>query len=131
MRELLVDLAQKEKMAILISSHNLAELDNLINKVCIIKNGEIIETTGISEIKKEKQANYKVFEINDTSKIKEILPGAIIINQNIFKIDAVKEEVPEIVELLVSKNIFIYEVRKEEKSLEEAFFEKTGGNVIE
>ena len=131
MRELLLDLAQKEKMAILISSHNLAELDNLVNKVCIIKNGQIIETTGISEIKKEKQANYKVFEINDTSKIKEILPGAIIINKNIFKIDAVKEEVPEIVELLVSKKISIYEVKKEEKSLEEAFFEKTGGNVIE
>ena len=131
MRELLLDLAQKEKMAILISSHNLAELDNLVNKVCIIKNGQIIETTGISEIKKEKQANYEIFKIIDTSKIKDILPGAIIINKNIFKIDAVKEEVPEIVELLVSKKISIYEVKKEEKSLEEAFFEKTGGNVIE
>ena len=131
MRELLLDLAQKEKMAILISSHNLAELDNLVNKVCIIKNGQIIETTGISEIKKEKQANYEIFKINDTSKIKDILPGAIIINKNIFKIDAVKEEVPEIVELLVSKKISIYEVKKEEKSLEEASFEKTGGNVIE
>ena len=131
MRELLLDLAQKEKMAILISSHNLAELDNLVNKVCIIKNGQIIETTGISEIKKEKQANYEIFKINDTSKIKDILPGAIIINKNIFKIDAVKEEVPEIVELLVSKKNSIYEVKKEEKSLEEAFFEKTGGNVIE
>ena len=131
MRELLLDLAKKEKMAILISSHNLAELDNLVNKVCIIKNGQIIETTGISEIKKEKQANYEIFKINDTSKIRKILPGAIIINKNKFKIDAVKEEVPEIVELLVSKKISIYEVKKEEKSLEEAFFEKTGGNVIE
>jgi len=131
MRELLLDLAKNEKMAILISSHNLAELDNLVNKVCIIKNGEIIETSGISEIKKEAKANYKLFEINDTSKIKEILPGAIVIDKNRFKIDAVREEVPEIVELLVNKNISIYEVRKEEKSLEEAFFEKTGGNVIE
>ncbi len=131
MRELLLDLAQKEKMAILISSHNLAELDNLINKVCIIKNGEIIETSGISEIKKEKQANYKIFEINDTSEIKELLPGAIIMDKSKFKIDAVKEEVSEIIELLVNNKISIYEVKKEEKSLEEAFFEKTGGSVIE
>ena len=131
MRELLLDLAKNEKMAILISSHNLAELDNLVNKVCIIKNGEIIETSGISEIKKEEKANYKLFEIKDASRIKEILPGAIIINENKFKIDAVKEEVPEIIELLVNKKIPIYEVKKEEKSLEEAFFEKTGGNVIE
>ena len=131
MRELLLDLAKNEKMAILISSHNLAELDNLVNKVCIIKNGEIIETSGISEIKKEEKANYKLFETKDASRIKEILPGAIIINENKFKIDAVKEEVPEIIELLVNKKIPIYEVKKEEKSLEEAFFEKTGGNVIE
>ena len=53
MRELLVDLANKEKMAILISSHNLAELDNFCNKVSIIKNGKIIETSEISKIKKE------------------------------------------------------------------------------
>ena len=131
MRELLLELAEKEGMGILISSHNLAELDNLVNKVCIIKNGEIIETSGISEIKKEAKANYKVFEIDDTSKIKEILPGAIIIDNNKFKIDAVREEVPEILELLVNRNVSIYEVKKEEKSLEEAFFEKTGGNVIE
>ena len=130
MRELLLNLAKEEKMAILISSHNLAELDNLVNKVCIIKNGQIIETTGISEIKKEKQANYKIFEINDISKIKKLLPGAIIINENKFKINAVKEEVSEIIELLVNNKISIYEVKKEEKSLEEAFFEKTGGNVI-
>ena len=131
MRELLLELAKKENMAILISSHNLAELDNLCNKVCIIKNGEIIETSGISEIKKEAKANYKLFEINDTNKIKELLPGAIVVDKNKFKIDAVKEEVPEIVELLVNNHISIYEVKKEEKSLEEAFFEKTGGNVIE
>ena len=131
MRELLINLAKNEKMAILISSHNLAELDNLCNKVCIIKNGEIIETSGISEIKKEARANYNLFEIDNTKKIKELLPGAIIIDSNRFKIDAVKEEIPEIVELLVNNKIAIYEVKKEEKSLEEAFFEKTGGNVIE
>lgn len=37
MRELLVELAEKENMAILISSHNLAELDTFCNKICIIK----------------------------------------------------------------------------------------------
>ena len=131
MRELLLELARSENMAILISSHNLAELDNLVNKVCIIKNGQIIETSGIEEMKKEAKANYKLFEINNTSKIKKLLPGAIIIDQNKFKIDAVKEEVSEIIALLVNNNISIYEVRKEEKSLEDAFFEKTGGNVIE
>lgn len=131
MRELLVDLAKKEKMAILISSHNLAELDNLCNKVCIIKNGEIIETSNISDIKKEANAEYKIFEVNDTSKIKPIINTAVIMNQNKFKLDIEKQEVPEIVKKLVENKIAIYGIKEEEKSLEQAFFEKTGGNVIE
>ena len=131
MRELLINLAKKEKMAILISSHNLAELDNLCNKICIIKNGEIVETSGIAEIKRETEKNYNIFEISNTEKIKEILPNAIIIDISKFKIEAKKEEIPKIIQLLVKSNINIYEVKKEEKSLEDAFFEKTGGNIIE
>lgn len=131
MRELLVELANKEKMAILISSHNLAELDNLCNKVCIIKNGEIIETNNISDIKKEVNANYKIFEIQDTNKIKELLDSAVIISKDKFKLNITKNEIPEIVKMLVKNDIAIYAIKEEEKSLEDAFFEKTGGNVIE
>lgn len=131
MRELLLDLAKKEKMAILISSHNLAELDNLCNKVCIIKNGSIVETSEISKIKKEENTNYKIFEVGNTSKVKNILEGAEIINENKFRIDIIKGEVPEVVKLLVKNDIDIYEIKEEEKTLEQAFFEKTGGNVIE
>lgn len=131
MRELLVELAEKEKMAILISSHNLAELDNLCNKVCIIKNGKIIETSDISSIKKEENKQFKLFEVNDTKKIKELLPEAVIMKNNKFKLDIEKEKIPEIIIKLVENQIQIYEVKEEEKSLEQAFFEKTGGNVIE
>ena len=42
-----------------------------------------------------------------------------------------KEKVPEMIEKLVENKIKIYEVKPEEKTLEDAFFEKTGGNVIE
>lgn len=131
MRELLLDLADKENMAILISSHNLAELDNLCNKICIIKNGEIIETSNIADIKKEANTSYNIFEVKDTTKIKEIIPNSIIINKNEFKLDIQKEEIPNIVKKLVEEDILIYEIKREEKSLEDAFFEKTGGNIIE
>lgn len=131
MRELLINLAQKEKMAILISSHNLAELDNLSTKVCIIKNGEIIETSDIDSIKKESKEDYQVFEVDNTEKVKNILKSAIIVDANHFKIDIQKGEIPEIVKLLVKEDILLYKIQKEEISLEKAFFEKTGGNIIE
>ena len=131
MRELLIDLAQKEKMAILISSHNLAELDNFCNKVCIIKNGQIIETSDLSRIKKEAGKNFKLLEVEDSKKVQKLFPEAILINKNQIKIQLEKEQIPELIQKLVENQIKIYEVKTEEKSLEQAFFEKTGGNVIE
>ena len=131
MRELLVDLAEKEKMAILISSHNLAELDNFCKKVCIIKNGEVIETSEISEIKKETSQNLQLFEVDDVNLVKNIIKDIIVIDHHRFKINVPRENVPEMIEKLVENKIKIYEVKPEEKTPEDAFFEKTGGNVIE
>lgn len=131
MRELLVQLAKEEKMAILISSHNLAELDNLCNKVCIIKNGNIIETSDINAIKKQKNKQYKIFEVDDTKKVKELFPEAVMIKNNKFKLDIAREKIPEIIIKLVENQVKIFGIKEEEKSLEQAFFEKTGGNIIE
>lgn len=140
MRELLVNLAEKEKMAILISSHNLAELDNFCTKVCIIKNGEVIETSEISKIKHETSNEVEIFELDNAEKAEKILSIDLrnnkileleVKNNRMLKVNISKEEVPYIISKLVENNIKIYEVKQEEKTLEDAFFEKTGGNVIE
>lgn len=135
MRELLVKLAQEEKMAILISSHNLAELDNFCNKVCIIKNGEVIETSEISKIKNDERKTFRIFETNDSKKIEKLINNIGLafktIDDNKIKINIDKDEVPDFIKCLVENDIKIYEVKEEEKTLEEAFFEKTGGNIIE
>ena len=130
MRELLLNLAKNEKMAILISSHNLAELDTLCNKVSIIKNGKVIETSDISIIKKETDMEYKIFEVNDTKKIKDLISSIEIINETKFKLNVKKQDIPYIVNKLVENKVLIYGIMEEEKSLEDAFFEKTGGKEI-
>ena len=71
MRDLLKVLA-KQGMAIFISSHNLAEMETLCNKVCIIQNGEIIETNDISAIRTTNEAHYKIV-VDNTEKIAEII----------------------------------------------------------
>ena len=131
MRELLITLAKKEKMGILISSHNLAELDNFCNKVCIIKNGMIIETSEISKIKKETNKDIEIFEVDDVNLVKRIINEVEVIDSNKFKLNISKEKVPDIINDLVNNGIKIYEVKQELNTLEDAFFEKTGGNVIE
>ena len=59
-------------MAIFISSHNLAEMETLCNKVCIIQNGEIIETNDISVIRTTNEAHYRIV-VDNTEKIAVII----------------------------------------------------------
>ena len=132
MRELLVKLAKEEHMAILISSHNLAELESFCNKVCIIKNGEIIETSDIQDVKKEVSDGYFIFEVNDTKQAKLLLgDDSIIIDESKIRVSTKKENVPDLVKKLVLQDIKIYSAVEDILTLGDAFLKKTGGNIIE
>lgn len=131
MRELLKDLAKKEKMAIFISSHNLAEIETLCNKICIIQNGKVIEESDLAKVKTQTQNQYKI-TVDNTQKIEEYLAQKIQIkNEQEFIIQVPKEQIPEIVQNLVARNVKIYEIYKEQISLEDIFLKKTGGNKID
>lgn len=131
LRDLLKRLAKKENIAVLISSHNLAELENFCNKVCIIQNGKVIETSEVKKLKKEIIESSYIFEVEDTSNINSIIKNANIIDDSHFIVNIQREEIPEVVAKLVSKKIPIYEVKENIVSLEEAFLNKTGGNKID
>lgn len=130
LRDLIKKLAEEDDMAVLISSHNLAELDNFCTKICIIKNGEVIETKDIEELKEEANADYTLFKVNDTNKIQGLFNKASILNNNEFKISGSEQEVAKIVKKLVENNIDVYSVRHQMVTLEDAFLKKTGGNKI-
>lgn len=113
----------KEGMGILISSHNLAELESFCNKVLIIDNGVILEK---SEVKKFKDNNNKyLFKVDNTKNIK--LDGMYEVTKTTFCINGEKESIASIIKNLVNEDIKIYEVTLTELTLEEAFLKKTGG----
>lgn len=113
----------KEGMGILISSHNLAELESFCNKVLIIDNGVILET---SEVKKFKDNDNKyLFKVDNTKNIK--LDGMYEVTKTTFCINGEKENIASIIKTLVNEDIKIYEVTLTELTLEEAFLKKTGG----
>ena len=131
LREFLVKLAKEENMAIFISSHNLAELESFCTKVCIIKNGKVIETASMEELKSETKGekNLYIIEVNDT-KLIEKNENISILDETHFKLTSEKEDIPAFVENLVAKNIKIFEIKEEKMSLEDAFLKRTGGNII-
>ena len=132
LRDLLTKLAKEENMAILISSHNLAELESFCNKITIIQNGEIIETSTLEDAKRVEGKILYEIELDNTKDLNKILEKDMnIIENNIIKIYATKEEVPEIVTKLVNNNRKVYKVCEDLTSLEDAFLKKTGGNIID
>ena len=128
-RDLIVKLAKEEKMAVMISSHNLAEIENVCNKICIIKNGEIVEQNNIEAIKKETSKGGYTIEVDSVEAAKKVLNCEV--QEQKIVVNATREEIPEIIKKLVKKDIKIYSVTENIISLEEAFLKKTGGNIIE
>lgn len=93
LRELIKDLAEKENMSIVISSHNLSELESFCNKVTIIKNGKIVETSTINEVKKVEHSY--IIELDNLEDIQKIIEKKIEkISETKFKIDVDKDEIP-------------------------------------
>jgi len=120
---ILLKILAKEGMGILISSHNLAELESFCNKVLIIDNGVILEK---SEVRKFKDNDNKyLFKVDNTKNIK--LDGMYEVTKTTFCINGEKESIASIIKTLVNEDIKIYEVTLTELTLEEAFLKKTGG----
>lgn len=131
LRDIIITLSKKEKMSILVSSHNLSELETFCTKICIIKNGEIIEESNMEEINKEKEKDYYIVEVEDTLAVKKVISNAEIIDNKHFKIFLEDGEISDFVIKLKTLGINICEIKKEKITLEETFLNKVGGNKID
>ena len=59
-RNLLQTLAKKEKMAIIISSHNLSELEQICNQIAVIRLGKLLSFKNMEDISKDIENNQQV-----------------------------------------------------------------------
>ena len=129
LRDLLKMLAKKEHLGVLISSHNLAELESFCTNVCIIQNGKIIDSTSVSEIKKYDIPTY-IIELDKVDGVEKYIKDTDQVNDKHIKVSCTKDEIATLIKKLVKAGFLIYEVKMLEMTLEAAFLKKTGGNVI-
>lgn len=119
LRELLKHLAKKG-LAILISSHNLSELESFCNKVCMINNGQ---TSSVELLKNIKSNSKKyLFEVDSIEGIEDKQITFLKNNKFIFEGD--KKQASDMVKKLVKMKKDIYEMKLIEISLEQAFLNK-------
>ena len=115
MREFLKKLAHEKKISIIISSHILAEMEQLCDTIAIIDNGKIIEVKSLQDIKqaaqKSQQVSIKVDYPNYAGKIimtKLKVEVQVAGNSIIFPLQ--DEQIPKATSALISKGISIYNV---------------------
>lgn len=131
LRDLLKKLAKKEKMGILISSHNLSELESFVSDVCLIKNGEVIVTSSIKDIVKEDNTSY-IIKLDRTDDVQKYLNEKDeILSDNMIKVYSDVDGIQKILSVLIKNKYKICEMRENVLSLEEAFLKKAGGNIID
>ncbi|MBQ8659616.1 MAG: ABC transporter ATP-binding protein [Bacilli bacterium] len=130
LRDLLKTLA-KDGMGILISSHNLAELESFCSNVCIIQNGAVVTQGTVKEIKKRDVPVY-LFEVSDASMLKDKLNDKEeILDKTHVRIVRTKKEVSSLIKELISDGVDVFEAKMLQVTLEDAFLQRTGGNVID
>ena len=141
MRDFLKALAREYKIAILISSHMLSDMEQICDTIGIINNGQLLEIRTISSLRETIEGAKRI-------QIKVDYPnfaGKILVNDMQIKADiagnrvlayTTEDKVSEITQKLLNYGISIFGIEIVSKSLEQLFLEiinnKTNGktNII-
>lgn len=125
----------KKGAGVLISSHQLAEMELMCDRVVIIENGIITSTMTLADIRNQTETT----DLNYTIEISDIDSGAGILTEKginfnadsgYIKLSADKDAAANVVKLLVGAGIDLYSMQYEHKSLEDAFLELTDNTTI-
>jgi len=132
-REYIRILTQKG-MSVLISSHQLSEMQLLCDRFSIIESGKLTYTSTIDETTKANQLDSTPvqFELSDVDNAVKLLEETkknktININKELshISIPLEKESIAEVNRLFVANNIKVYRISTLETTLEERFLELT------
>lgn len=130
-RHIIKDLAKKENIAVLVSSHLISEVELMCDTVAIIKNGTLLKYASVSELISDKEVS---FVLSDNSKGIKILKdkwnidSSLINNTIIAKVDVSKIE--KINSSFIEEGIAIKFVSINQKTLEDLFLSLTESNSI-
>lgn len=128
MRRFLKETALKENIGILISSHNLAEMELMCDSIGIISNGKLENIRTIDQLKKynnNQQIYLKVNFPNFAGKLiaEKFNPEKITIIKDTLTVNIAHDKIPEITTLLVNNGIDIYSASAVVKTLEDVFLD--------
>lgn len=142
LRDTLRHLAEKEGLAVLVSSHLLSEMELMCDRVGIIDNGKIIDIKTLKDIKKQNIESLITYELevsnynlarkiieNDYNKISEEI--TVDFKENKILISCSRDEIANVNKALIMENILVYTIKPINNTLEDEFMKVTTGSKMQ
>jgi ABC-type multidrug transport system, ATPase component len=131
-RQLIRKLAYEEGMSVFVSSHILAEIQQMCDRVSIVKQGEVIKTVKVEEIQND---NIIEWQFADVGKATEILKSkwnldVKQIKKNVIRASVGKIAIEEINRTFMNEGLVISYCTAIGSSLEDLFLDLTEGDKI-
>jgi len=129
-RELLRTLAATG-MAVFVSSHQLAEIELMCDRVAIIHKGNLLRIGMVHELISSRRAlELRVGDVDRASALLEERGMKVQRDTDRLFVDVEDNDVPPLITALAENGIAIYSARPRVQSLEEMFIDVTGGETV-
>ncbi|MDQ6713096.1 MAG: ABC transporter ATP-binding protein [Candidatus Dormibacteraeota bacterium] len=126
-RALIKELGRGQR-TVLLSSHLLGEVEQICDRVGVIQKGKLVTEGTVEELRGDVTLLVRAQPLSQAGETLERLLGrdAVSIEDGVFRLKVDSSRAAEITRTLVAAGVEVIEVRRSERSLEEAFLTITG-----
>jgi ABC-2 type transport system ATP-binding protein len=135
-RQLIRHLADERGIAVFVSSHLLAEVEHMCDRVAIIHRGRTLAMGPVRELLANRGAERLLFRAQPADRAAEILAAfsrdaaARAEDGETVSSEVPRESVPEALAALAAAGVRVFGVERQSSTLEELFLEVTGGETV-
>ncbi|PSK97218.1 ABC-2 type transport system ATP-binding protein [Haloactinopolyspora alba] len=128
MRRLVAELAEHGQ-TVMLSSHLLAEVEEICDRVGVIADGRLVTESTVTELRGTAALFVRAEPVDRALAVAMQVAGddAVRLDDDGIRLDAGDESAPRLARALVEAGVDLYEIRASERSLEDVFFEMTSG----
>lgn len=132
MRDLIRSLGQGER-TVLLSSHLMGEVEQICDRVGVIRKGELVAEGTVEELRGKKGLLLRADPLEEAAKVVREMPGVegSQIEGEYLRISTDPERAREIGRALFRADVDLLELRPAQRSLEEVFFQLTADEVAD
>ncbi|MCU7558255.1 ABC transporter ATP-binding protein [Macrococcus capreoli] len=131
-RHYIRNLAEKEGVAVIVSSHLLGEIEMMCDRICVIKDGQLVTIQDVNDATSVEQYQF-ILKATPLDKAQQLLIQLDYVEHTSIVDDALhiklpEVKVPEMIHALSQAQIAMYAFYREKVNLEARFFEMIGGD---